>query len=66
METTHSRSQNGIKNYALYNAIRKYGIENFSFEVIEECLEKELDEKEVSYIEEYNSYYGGYNSTLGG
>ena len=39
---------------------------DISFEIIEECLEEELDEKEVSYIEKYNSYYGGYNSTLGG
>lgn len=59
-------AKNGIRNYALYNAMRKYGIENFSFEIIEECSEKELDEKEVYYIKEYNSYYDGYNSTLGG
>lgn len=59
-------AKNGIKKYALYNAMRKYGVENFSFEIIEECLEEELDKKEVSYIEKYNSYYGGYNSTLGG
>lgn len=39
------------KNYASYDyplsrAFRKYGIENFSFEVIEECSKEELDEKE--------------------
>lgn len=31
----------------LYKAFKKYGIENFSFEVIEECEEKDLDSKET-------------------
>lgn len=59
------------KHYALYLAMRKYGIENFKFEVIEECSIKELDEKEIYYIEQHNSYIhakdsNGYNMTLGG
>ena len=58
--------KNGNKTYKLYNAIRKYGIENFSFEVLEECLRDELNEKEIYYIKKYNSYCNGYNSTLGG
>jgi group I intron endonuclease len=47
-------------------AILKYGKENFTFEVIDECDEKQLDEKEVFYISYYNSYKSGYNSTPGG
>ena len=34
------------KEKPLYRAMNKYGIENFSFEVLEECEEEELDEKE--------------------
>ena len=58
-------------NQVIYRAMRKYGVENFSFEVVEECSIEELDEKEIYYIEEYNSYIhaensNGYNMTLGG
>ena len=56
------------KNYdkPLYRAIRKYGLENFCFEIIEECLVSELNEKERYYISFYNSFFDGYNLTLGG
>lgn len=37
----------------LYNAMRKHGIENFSFEVIEECSSLELNEREIYWIEYY-------------
>lgn len=55
----------------LYLAMRKYGIENFSFEIIEECSMEEMSEKEIFYIKQYNSYVhaensNGYNMTLGG
>lgn len=53
-------------NNPLYRSIRKYGIENFSFEVIEECLVSELNDKEKFYIQKYNSFFNGYNLTLGG
>lgn len=50
----------------LYCAIRKYGIENFSFERLELCKPEELDEREMYWIEYYNSFNNGYNLTLGG
>lgn len=53
-------------NNPLYKSMRKYGIENFSFEVIEECLVSELNNKEKYYIQQYNSFFNGYNLTLGG
>ena len=54
------------KNSALHKAIRKYGIDNFSFTIIEECNANELNEKEIFWIKYYNSYNNGYNNTTGG
>ena len=59
------------KRYPLYLAFKKYGIKNFSFEILEECSLEELDTKEQFYIKKYNSYIdfpnsNGYNLTLGG
>lgn len=57
---------NGVQYY-LYNAMRKYGLENFTFEILESNLEGEkLSEKEVEYIKLYNSSVNGYNMTVGG
>lgn len=53
-------------NYPLYRAIRKYGIENFKFEVLEECPRELLNEREIFYITKYNAYEDGYNQTEGG
>jgi hypothetical protein len=41
--------------------MRKFGIENFSFEVVEECELTELNDKEKFYIEKYNAIADGYN-----
>lgn len=59
------------QKYPLYLAFQKYGLENFSFEILEECSLEELDIKEQFYIKKYNSYVdfpnsNGYNLTLGG
>ena len=35
-------------------AIQKYGKENFSFQILEECSYKDLDKKEAQYIKKYN------------
>lgn len=53
-------------NMVIYKAMRKYGIENFTFEIIEECNEELLNQREQYWIAYYDSYYNGYNSTLGG
>ena len=50
----------------LYKAFNKYGIENFKCEEIEEIPNDKLDERERYWIEYYDSYFNGYNSTLGG
>ena len=49
----------------LYKAIQEYGIWNFSWEVLEECSSKDLNEKEKYYIDLYKSKEYGYNSNKG-
>lgn len=53
-------------NHPLYRSMRKHGIENFLFEVLEECSKDNLDDREIFYIAKYNSYEDGYNLTKGG
>lgn len=50
----------------IHRAIRKYGIENFSVSILEEPKISELDEREIFWIKNYDSYNSGYNMTLGG
>lgn len=55
------------RHYKLYNAIKKYGKEKFYIEILEQDIDiNKLDEREIYYIEKYNSYLKGYNSTKGG
>lgn len=54
-------------NFPFHRAIRKYGVENFIIETIDQSEDsKKLKEKEKYWINFYNSYYTGYNATLGG
>jgi group I intron endonuclease len=49
------------------NAIKKYGVDSFTWEILEECNSREeLNSKEVFYIEKYNSREKGYNISKGG
>lgn len=51
----------------MYEDFEKLGFENFSFEILQECSKEELNELEVKYIKEYNSFWpNGYNLTRGG
>ena len=54
------RDYNGKKA----RAIRKY--KEFKAEVLFEGSSNELGDKEIEFIEEYDSYNNGYNSTFGG
>ena len=52
-------------DYPLYRSMRKYGVENFAFEVLEECSIEELDIRELYYINYYNTFIPyGYNQAL--
>lgn len=50
----------------LYRALAKYGHENFIVEQIEECDTAILDEREIYWINQYDTYHSGYNCTGGG
>ena len=49
----------------LYQAIKEYGLNNFTFEIIEECKSECLDEREKYYISLYDSYNFGLNGNQG-
>ena len=52
------------KDTLLYQAMREFGIENFSFEIVEECELAELNEKEKFYIYKYDTLANGYNMSI--
>lgn len=66
--------RNSKKEDHFHRAIRKYGFENFDYEVVFETISKDkdrlkylLDTMEKYFIKKYNSFgEGGYNCTLGG
>lgn len=60
-----SHARTGLSNHKLANAFRKYGDKNFIIEPIEYCDYDELNEREIYWIEYYNSIEEGYNILLG-
>ena len=69
---SHKSKALNTKN-KFYNAVRKYGWENFELSILstitantKEELSALLDKLEIEYIKQYNSYKLGYNSTHGG
>jgi len=67
-KSSHLSSSKKGSTYYLHRAIRKYGAENFKWEVIYNASsEEELNEKETFFIKEYNTNsQDGYNLTEGG
>jgi group I intron endonuclease len=62
----HLSAYKSSPDWELYRAFKKYGISAFKFEVIEECSIEELNEREIYWITQYDSFNNGYNMTLGG
>jgi group I intron endonuclease len=56
------------RNHHFYNALKKYGVENFSFEIIYQSLDEIhcLKVMEPYFIKLYDSFNNGYNMTIGG
>ena len=54
-----------LKN-KFYPALEQYGVENFTFEILEKCNREELNEKEKFWIDYYQTKTYGYNVTGGG
>ena len=51
------KTPNAYGNDRLHGDIQKYGVDNFIFEVIEECGKEMLRDKELHYIHTLNPYY---------
>lgn len=71
MELRHRKHISQLSDDTYFHrAIKKYGINNFKYEIIEDNIPDELlDTKEIYYIDKYNSFYIygiGYNLTKGG
>jgi group I intron endonuclease len=68
-KSIHKRDSKTKHTY-FYRAIRKYGFDNFEWEVVDTATTiEELHEKEVFYIKQYDSFDNkdkGYNATSGG
>lgn len=64
----HKQSAKNGGKMILYQAIRKHGIEHFTFEIMCECESlEELNKKEIEYIKNNNSISpNGYNAAHGG
>jgi predicted GIY-YIG superfamily endonuclease len=63
----HCRDSKRFPNRPLYADMIKYGYSMFKVEEIENCESEELAiKREKFWIEYYQSFYNGYNSTFGG
>lgn len=61
-----SRSIETLDGNDLHKDMLELGINNFSFDILEETTVDKLDEREIYWIQYYNTYYDGYNQTMGG
>lgn len=53
-------------NHKLQTAYNEYGRDAFYFEPIEEVPRSKGNEREVYWVEYYDSFFNGFNLTLGG
>lgn len=64
----HIYSAKSAIDRPLQRSMRKHGIENFSFEIIEECVDVQINEREQFWVAHFDSFNPekGYNLTSGG
>jgi group I intron endonuclease len=61
----HQYSAKKLFNSTLYDAMREIGTDKFQIEILEECEENILIERELFWINHYNSFFpNGYNIHL--
>ena len=53
-------------NQHLQRSYNKYGKDNFKFNIVEKCNVDLLDEREIYWIQYFDSFNNGYNQNLGG
>lgn len=63
---SYNNTNSRMYNFKIYKAMREFGIENFYYEVIEECDNSKLSEREKYWIAYYDTTFCGYNTALGG
>lgn len=62
----HLSNSRTLNPTGIAGAIKKYGEQNFSMELLATCKIEDLNELEKYYIRKYNTFNNGYNLTLGG
>lgn len=64
----HFYLSNKKSNFKFHLALKKYGTDNFSYEILENNIESlsTANNREMFYIEHFNTYKNGYNMTIGG
>lgn len=66
---SHIQASLGISTIAsqlVHDKMAEEGLENFSFQIVEECDRTQLNDREKYYINYYKSNDWGYNKTSGG
>ena len=53
-------------NSKFHNAIRKYGRENFDWEILKKCIIDDIDREEIKFIGKFGTINSGYNIAMGG
>lgn len=66
-EHCHDYQKETSQKRPLYSAMKKYGIENFSIEEVEQLESpQQAEDREKYWIEYFGSFKNGYNATTGG
>ena len=63
---TICKTDGGAARTKFHDMVYKDGLENFLFEILEECEKEKLNEREKYYINFFQTTDFGYNSTKGG
>ena len=62
----YDAKKESLEKRPLYTAIKKYGIDNFTIQELEQCDNNDLSNREIYWINFLNTYHNGYNATCGG